>query len=353
MIVSSSTDDSGQKATSAKSKKPKVVSTIDTLLQPSEDTFINLRPTRLQQYIGQEKLVKNLKLILDSALKRVTLPDHMLFYGQPGLGKTTLASLIATELNANFKIIAAPSLQKVGDLVSLLVNLEPQTVLFIDEIHRLKAPLEETLYSAMEDHKVDLMMGKGQGASTARLDLNPFVLVGATTQIGKVSKPLRDRFPSHFHLQPYTEEEIRQLVEANCQIMGLFLSPEVVALVCERSRGIPRISNNILKRLYDLQVVHNLERVEYKDALHFFQELGIYRFGLTRVDLQYLRALLSGTLALKTLSGILLEDAETLELVTESYLIHLAFLEKDSSGRRLTPKGREFILTFDGEKHLI
>ncbi len=334
-------------------------STVKTKTQPKtekkveilEDTNDNLklRPKSLKDYIGQEKLVAQLGLILDSAKIRETLPEHILFYGQPGLGKTTLAALISRELKCHLKSITATSLQKVGDLVSLLVNLEPNTVLFIDEIHRLRAPLEESLYSAMEDRQVDILIGKGQGATTMKIDLEPFVLVGATTQVGKLSKPLRDRFTTTFRLEPYSDSDMLILVERSARILNLKLSDEAKMLVCRRSRGVPRIANNILKRFLDLQTVDRLKEVNEYQAEEFLLKLGIYDKGLTRIDLAYLRALLPNSLSLSSLSGVLLEEAETLELVTEPLLIHLGFIEKDSSGRKLTVRGREFISDFDGD----
>jgi len=318
-----------------------------TLTSREVDEEVQLRPQNLTDYIGQAALVKQLKLILNSALMRNQMPEHLLFYGPPGLGKTTISSLIASELAAHFKIIAAPSLQKIGDIVSLLVNLEPNTVLFIDEIHRLKAPLEETLYSAMEDKKVDLLMGKGQGASVARIDLEPFVLVGATTQVGKLSKPLRDRFPSIFKLDPYTDSDMLSLIDRNVSLLHLSMDTRAKIAVCKRSRGVPRIANNILKRFVDLQTVHKVSNITGKMADDFLLELGIFEQGLTSSDIRYLRSLKQGSLGLKTISGVLLEEAETIELVIEPFLIHLGYINKDSSGRKLTPKGHDFIADFD------
>jgi len=331
------------------SLNPRAKQEYEQLTSRELDEEVQLRPQQLTDYVGQSALVKQLSLILNSALMRNVMPEHMLFYGPPGLGKTTISSLIASELAAHFKIIAAPSLQKIGDVISLLVNMEPNTVLFIDEIHRLRAPLEETLYSAMEDKKVDLLMGKGQGATVARIDLEPFVLVGATTQIGKLSKPLRDRFPSIFKLDPYTDTDMLKLINRNIALLNLSLDEEAKTAVCRRSRGVPRIANNILKRFVDLQTVHSVSNISGQMAEDFLLELGIFEQGLTQSDLRYLRALKDGSLGLKTLAGILLEEADTVELVIEPFLIHLGYINKDSSGRRLTPKGADFIHDFDGD----
>jgi holliday junction DNA helicase RuvB len=310
----------------------------------------NLRPTKLLDYIGQEKLKKQLNIILQSSKIRNKLPEHILFYGQPGLGKTTLANLISQEVEANFKVTSAPALQKIGDLVTLLLNLSEKTILFIDEIHRLKAPLEEALYTAMEDRKIDLVMGKGAGSSNARLDLKEFTLIGATTQLGKISKPLKDRFGSIFQLEAYNETEILEIIERNSKLLELKLETSAEIFLCQRCRGIPRIANNLLKRLRDYALVHNLKIINKVQTQNFLLELGILEKGLTRQDIIYLQSLSDNGLGIKTLSGILLEEVETLELVIEPYLLHLGFIDKSSSGRNLTPKGKEFLKKLDQEK---
>jgi holliday junction DNA helicase RuvB len=311
----------------------------------TEDDAPALRPKVLRDLIGQGNIVKQLKLILDSATIRQTMPEHLLFYGQPGLGKTTLASLIANELKANFKVITAPSLQKIGDIVSILVGLEPNTVLFIDEIHRLKAPLEETLYGAMEDGQVDLVMGKGNGIDTLRMDINSFTLVGATTQLGKLSKPLKDRFPSIFQLESYDLADMFLLVDRSCGILKLNLEESAKILICKRSRGVPRVANNIMKRLLDYQTVHN-RGLTKSDVEDFFGELGIFDNGLTKADLKYMRALLEGSMGIKTIASVMMEDPETVELVIEPYLLHLGYINKSSEGRNLTNLGKEALLNY-------
>jgi holliday junction DNA helicase RuvB len=342
MIISSS---------DVKSEKNKIQSKahdeLASLNQETGENDSNLRPEKIESYIGQKKIIRQLKLVLDSSKIRGVLPEHILFYGQPGLGKTTLANLISTELEANLKTIAAPALQKTGDLVSLLINMEPRTVLFIDEIHRLKAPLEEIMYSAMEDKVVDLVMGKGQGVSLGRFDLNDFIIVGATTQLGKISKPLKDRFPTIFHLNLYDESEILELVERNLGILKIKMDDEAKLLLARRSRGVPRILNNLIKRFKDLQVVNQIDSIDKNTAIEFLAELGVYDKGLTKSDILYLKSLKSGTLGLKTLAGILMEEAETLETVIEPYLIYLGYLDKSSEGRKLTLKGLEVLKKFD------
>lgn len=315
-------------------------------LNSKSDTEKKLRPSSFEEYIGQAKIMKQLRIIIDSAKIRSTIPEHLLFYGQPGLGKTTLASLISQELNLHLKIISAPALQKIGDMVSLLVNMEPNTVLFIDEIHRLKAPLEETLYTAMEDKQIDLLVGKGQGATSMRIDLEPFVLVGATTQLGKLSKPLKDRFPNVFQLEAYGHGDMLLLVDRSCEILKLQLDNDAMNLVCRRCRGVPRIANNILKRLRDLQTVSKKKLLNYTDTLNFLEDMGVYEFGLMKTDVKYMMAIEEQSASLKTLSGLLMEEVETIETVIEPYLTHLGFIMKSSEGRGLTQKGRKHIQDF-------
>lgn len=323
------------------------------ILNPFEELRENdfssnlLRPSKLDDYIGQDKMIKQLKIILRSAQIRQTLPEHMLFYGQPGLGKTTISSLIAGELGVELKIVSAPSLKKIGDAINLLVNIEKPTILFIDEIHRLRTEVEETLYTAMEDKKIDIMIGKGQGVSTLRMDLQPFTLIGATTQFGKISKPLRDRFPATFKMEAYDENQMLKIIDRNIALLNLELEEETKILVCNRSRGVPRVANNILKRFLDLHVVANEAGEKYlikkDEALAFLEEMGILEKGLTQADVIYLKALQENSRSLKSLSGILAEETDTIEYAIEPYLIHIGFIDKDSSGRKLTAKGREYL----------
>ncbi|NJL96327.1 Holliday junction branch migration DNA helicase RuvB [Candidatus Gracilibacteria bacterium] len=339
MIISNHLQENDQK-NKIQSKAQEELADLNAQLKEFEN---NLRPKNMNAYIGQKKVVRQLKLIIDSANIRSVLPEHIMFYGQPGLGKTTLASLISNELGAHLKTIAAPALQKSGDVVSLLINMEPNTILFIDEIHRLKAPLEEIMYSAMEDKVVDLVMGKGQGVSLGRFDLNDFMIVGATTQLGKVSKPLKDRFPTLFQLEPYDEVDILELLDKNLDVLKIKMTEDARIVLARRCRGVPRIANNILKRFKDLQVVHKIREIDKTTTLEFLDELGVHENGLTKSDILYLKSLKDSSLGLKTLSGILLEEAETLETVVEPYLIHLGYVDKSSDGRRLTPKGKVYV----------
>jgi len=342
MIVSSQQKKASKKDSEITNKK-----TIDEvkiwLTDKDENEFLQLKPKNVSEYIGQDKLKKQLKLIIDSAIIRQQLPEHILFYGQPGLGKTTLASLISKELKANFKVISAPSLSKIGDLVSLLMNLEDNTVLFIDEIHRLKAPLEETLYTAMESRQVDLVMGKATTSKSMRVDLPSFTLVGATTLLGKLSKPLKDRFNTIFYLEAYEPREILEIIDKNSQTLKLKLTDSAKTILCRRCRGIPRITNNLLKRLRDYQLVHRYKELDENLVEEILQELGIFSNGLTSTDITYLQALQRGTTGIKTISSILLEEADTIETVTEPYLLHLGLVDKANDGRKLTAKGLDFL----------
>lgn len=338
---------SSQKKSEETEPKPKKLAPATTIEDFNRADFVattNLRPHRLEEYIGQTKLINQLKLILRSANLRETIPEHMLLYGPPGLGKTTLANIIAEELGIDIRIVNAPALQKVGDLMNILINLDKPTIVFVDEIHRLRSQVEETLYSAMEDGKVDLVMGKGTGVNTLRIDLSPFVLVGATTQFGKISKPLRDRFPSIFKLENYTEDEMQELVTRNARLLNVHISPEALVEICKRSRGVPRVANNILKRFLDLKTVRNDEsEITLSQTRELLGEMGIFEDGFTAADLNYLQALKQGSLSLKTLSGILLEENVTLEEVIEPYLIYKGLIDKDSNGRKLTLKGMRYI----------
>jgi holliday junction DNA helicase RuvB len=338
-MIKSSNKQSSQD-TDKKSSKAKIEISELVIKQEGEKA---LRPSNIEGYIGQEVLKKQLWLIIESCKIRGVMPEHMLFYGPAGLGKTTISNLIATEIGASFRSITASSLQKVGDIIALLSNLEERTILFIDEIHRLKAPLEESLYSAMEDQKIDILIGKGNGSTTLRIDLPNITIIGATTLAGRLSKPLRDRFPSLFQLELYSILEMQELIRVNSKKVGLSLTKEAVILIAKRSRQTPRIANNIIKRFLDLQLVNGHIELDTDKVFSFFKEVGIYEDGLTRSDIKYLQALEETQLSLKTISGVLMEEVDTIEQVIEPYLLFLGLVDKDSGGRKLTPKGQRFI----------
>jgi Holliday junction DNA helicase RuvB len=351
-------ESSSKKSSKTKTNlKGKIIENDDNLInsktyfqQDESSDAIELRPKNLEQYIGQTSIKKQLNIIIESARIREKLPEHMLFYGQPGLGKTTLAYLISNELKSNFKVISAPSLQKISDVISLLVNTEPNTVIFIDEIHRLKAPIEESLYSAMEDFQIDIIVGKGQGATTVRMDLPPFMLVGATTKLGKISKPLKDRFPNVFRLEPYSDSEIIDLIERTCKIIKLKLDDDSILTTCRRSRGIPRVANNLLKRLLDLQMSKKSRVLNVDMVKEFFEEMGVFEEGLTVTDINYLQALNEATHSLKSIADRLQETTDTIEEVTEPYLTHLGYIIKTSEGRNITHKGVNYLERLERSK---
>jgi holliday junction DNA helicase RuvB len=323
----------------SEANKANLIKNLETTEDESDENTQKLRPNKLDQVIGQENVLKQLNLIIQSAKIRSKLPEHILFYGQPGLGKTTLSNLIANELGINFKVITAPSLQKIGDLVSTLVGLDDDTLLFIDEIHRLKAPLEETLYSAMEDGEVDLVMGKGNAVNSMRMPLNRFVLIGATTQLGKISKPLKDRFPSVIQLESYNTSDMFLIVDRSCKILGIKIDEEAQSILAGRGRGVPRIINNILKRLLDYQIVHNIAMIDKGYLMDFLESMGILEEGLTASDLKYLNSIKAQPLGIRTIAGVMLEEVETIEQVIEPFLLHLGLIQKNNEGRSLTLKG--------------
>ena len=320
----------------------KVIEDIETI-KKTEESEKALRPKTIEEYVGQEGLKKQLNLILSSANIRQVMPEHLLFYGPAGLGKTTIANLIANEINANFKVITASSLQRVGDIVALLSNLEDRTVLFIDEIHRLKAPLEESLYSAMEDQTIDILIGKGTGATTLRIDLPNITIVGATTLVGRLSKPLRDRFASTFQLELYSIPELIKIINNSSTKLGVNIAEELTTNIASKGRGTPRIVNNITKRLLDYKIVNKVEEFDMQTLEVFLSDLGLYEYGLMKSDIKYLRSLERSQLSLKTLAGVLMEEIETIEQVIEPYLLYLGFIAKDSNGRKITHRGVSFL----------
>lgn len=301
-----------------------------------------LRPERFEDYIGQETIKKNLHILLTAAKERGTPPEHILLYGPPGLGKTTLAHLIAKELNANLKLSSGPAIMKVGDLAAILTNLAPGDVLFIDEIHRLNKMIEEVLYPAMESGKLDIVIGKGPSARTIQLDLPPFTLIGATTRISLLSSPLRSRFSGGvYRLQYYTEDEIATIVKNSARILGTGIPDDAALEIAKRSRFTPRIANYYLKRARDYAQVHKAvidrEVVDVSLAL-----LEIDEFGLGISERMVLDALINtfngGPVGLNTLAAATGEEEATIEDVTEPYLIQIGMLERTPRGRKATDK---------------
>lgn len=307
----------------------------------------NLRPGTMVDFIGQKKKVRNLKTYVKGAKQRKESLDHVLLHGPPGLGKTTLANIIAAEIGVNIKQTSGPVLEKKGDLTAILTDLEPEDVLFIDEIHRLKTSLEEILYRAMEDFQVDVIIGQGVGARNISIDLNHFTLVGATTRAGLLSSPLRDRFGIMIHLDFYSVKELVEVVTRSSAILNIEISPEAAEAVARRSRGTPRIANKLLRRVRDFAQVQGDGIIDLKIADFTFEALEVDQVGFDDLDRRLLRTIIEnysgGPVGLSTLSTSIQEERDTIEDVVEPYLIQEGYL-------KITPRGR--IATEKAYKHL-
>jgi Holliday junction DNA helicase RuvB len=307
----------------------------------------SLRPEKLSDYIGQESLKSNLKVFISASQKRGESIDHSLIYGPPGLGKTTLARVIANEMGSTLKITSAPMIEKSGDLASLLTGLNEGETLFIDEIHRLSPAVEEILYSAMEDFRLDIVIGSGNSAQTVSIDLPKFTLIGATTKAGAVSSPLRDRFGIHLRLNFYTVSELSSVVERASEFLEKPIDGNASTAIAERSRGTPRIALRILRRVRDFSDFESEDRISYERAVSALDSLGINRLGFDSTDLQLLKSLVEAKgkpIGLKTLSAILNEDSETIEEVIEPYLISNGYMERTGKGRVATRKSYQTLL---------
>ena len=310
-------------------------------LDLEKDYEISLRPSGWDEYIGQEKIKKNLQVFIKAARKRDEALDHVLFFGPPGLGKTTLANIIANEMSANIKTTAAPMIEKSGDLAAILTNLEEGDILFIDEIHRLSPAIEEILYPAMEDYRLDIIIGSGPAAQTIKLDLPRFTLIGATTRAGMISSPLRDRFGMHFRLQFYTHEELAKIIKKASYKLGCLAGDDACIETAARSRGTPRIALRLLKRIRDYAEVADEKEISQKRARYALDELGVDELGFDEMDIKFLELLIeakSKPLGLGTIAATLSEDEGTIEDVIEPYLIANGYIEKTARGRIATPK---------------
>jgi holliday junction DNA helicase RuvB len=313
----------------------------------------SLRPHTLGEYIGQRELKANLSVLLSAARQRGDAADHVLLHGPPGLGKTTLATIVARELDVNIRYASGPAIERAGDLAAILTSLDERDVLFIDEIHRLNRAVEEILYPAMEDYALDVMIGKGPSARSLRLSLKPFTIVGATTRAGRISSPLRDRFGATYRLDFYDQSDLQAIVERSARLLGVELNTDGAAAIARRGRGTPRVVNRLLRRVRDYAQIHGDGRVDAKTADRALAALEIDDEGLDGTDRKLLAAIVQkfggGPVGIQALAAVLAEEPETVEDVYEPFLLRLGFLDRSPQGRIATDAARNHLsrLGFD------
>ena len=332
---------------------------ISELEMPNEvEIQKSLRPKSFDEYIGQENLKEKMSISIKAAQKRNMVVDHILLYGPPGLGKTTLAGVIANEMKANLKITSGPILEKAGDLAAILTSLEENDILFIDEIHRLNSTVEEILYPAMEDGELDIIIGKGPSAKSIRIEWPPFTLIGATTRAGLLSAPLRDRFGVSHKMEYYNENEIKSIIIRGAKILGVKINEDGAIEISKRSRGTPRIANRLLKRVRDYCEIKGNGTIDKLSAKNALDMLGVDSNGLDDLDRNIINSIIEnydgGPVGIETLSLLLGEDRRTLEEVSEPYLVKIGFLKRTNRGRIVTSKAYQHFMKVevkDENKH--